>query len=555
MRGFPSPDGRNNGRPGFRRRPLIENQLRARAERCGRYAGDRGEIRRIPQAFGDVAERIDLALDRRMFHESLIANSTEAIISKTLQGIVTSWNPAAEEIFGYSEDEMIGAPVAILIPADRLDEEAGILGKISRGERIRNYQTWRRRKNGEVFPVSVTVSPIRDIGGAVVGVSKIARDITGAVSSAEALKRADERYALVLEGMSLGIWEWDLSSNAVFCSARMRAIIGLKAESGAEYYGQFMARLHPDDRQQVEDRLRAHLERREKFDMVCRLRVEAGRYAWVHATGQAAWDKNGKPVRVAGSVEDITQRTRLENERVDMLEKLKKSNKDLDEFAYAASHDLRAPLRVIDNTSQWLLEDLEPHLTPETRENMNLLRGRVKRMEKLLGDLLEYSRIGRNRDERFAEVVKGGELLENILELLSPGPGFSVAAQAGFEEITVMRMPLQQVLMNLIGNAVKHHDKPEGTVRLSMEDLGSMYAFTVEDDGPGIPAQFHDKVFEMFRTLKPRDQVEGSGMGLALVRKNVELFGGTISLDSSPGQGCRFRFTWPKSQPLAPVES
>jgi len=223
-------------------------------------------------------------------------------------------------------------------------------------------------------------------------------------------------------------------------------------------------------------------------------------------------------------------------------------NRELEDFAYAASHDLKAPLRVIDNASKWLEEDLQDHLTAESRENMILMRGRVGRMEKLLDDLLEYSRIGRTTDDRYAEIITGNTLMANVLALLPPPEGFTVKVSPSFAEIRVRRMPLQQILMNLVNNAVKHHDKKTGTIEVKAEDDGTHYAFAVKDDGPGIPAQFHEQVFKMFQTLKPRDQVEGSGMGLAMVRKNIEVFGGTLTLDSSTGKGSIFRFTWPKQQ-------
>jgi signal transduction histidine kinase len=223
-------------------------------------------------------------------------------------------------------------------------------------------------------------------------------------------------------------------------------------------------------------------------------------------------------------------------------------NRELEEFAYAASHDLKAPLRVIDNASKWLEEDLQEHLTGENRENMNLLRGRVARMEKLLDDLLEYSRLGHESEGHLQEIVKGDVLMDNILALLSPPPGFTVKISPAFADIHVGRMPLQQVLMNLISNAIKHHGDSVGCVEVTVEDRGTDYAFAVKDDGPGIPARFHDQIFKMFHTLKPRDQVEGSGMGLAMVRKSIAVFGGTLTLESSEGQGSIFRFTWPKQQ-------
>lgn len=221
-------------------------------------------------------------------------------------------------------------------------------------------------------------------------------------------------------------------------------------------------------------------------------------------------------------------------------------NKELDEFAYVASHDLKAPLRVIDNASRWLEEDLAEHLTPETRDNMNLLRGRVRRMEKLLDDLLEYSRVGRKFDDRYQEIVSGTELTDNIVEMLAPPEGFTLAVSPNFAGISVARMPLQQILMNLIGNAIKHHDKKVGRIDLTVEDEGEFLVFAVKDDGPGIPKEYHDKIFKMFQTLKPRDQVEGSGMGLAIIKKHLDYYGGTIEVDSDEGKGSTFRFTWPK---------
>jgi len=255
---------------------------------------------------------------------------------------------------------------------------------------------------------------------------------------------------------------------------------------------------------------------------------------------------NGNANRVFEINSDITQRKRAEAESLKNTEALMRSNENLDIFAYAASHDLKAPLRVICNAAKWLEEDLAPHLTGATRENMALLRGRAARMGKLLDDLLEYSRIGRTSDKQNAEILCADELLEDILQLLSPPGEFAVCAGSTLTGVRVNRMPLQQVLINLISNAIKHHDKKTGRIDVSVRDLGTQLEFAVRDDGPGIPEQFQEQVFKMFQTLKPRDKVEGSGMGLAMVRKYVEVSSGVITLESAAGQGCTFRFTWPK---------
>jgi PAS domain S-box-containing protein len=255
----------------------------------------------------------------------------------------------------------------------------------------------------------------------------------------------------------------------------------------------------------------------------------------------------------SGVLRDVTQRKEIERELLGYAAELERSNKELNDFAYVASHDLKAPLRVIANIVQWLEEDLAEHLTGDSKENMEMLRGRVLRMDKLLTDLLEYSRVGRARDARYNEIVDGATLLADVLELLAPPPGMRIEVAPELAAVRVQRMPLQQAIHNLIGNAIKHHDKPDGTIWVEVVDGGEHYRFTVRDDGPGIPKKFHDVVFQLFQTLKPRDQVEGSGMGLALVKKIVLQAGGELALDSDAGRGAAFAFTWPKLDDPAPA--
>jgi PAS domain S-box-containing protein len=516
--------------------------------------GAGGEVSRIANGFHAVAETVATRSGTDGFLDALINDSADAIISMTLQGVVKSWNPAAETIYGYSGKQMIGRPLSVLIRADRVKEEAWILAKIKRGERVKNHQTVRRHQNGKLFPVSVTVSPIRDMSGTITGIYEIARDISEYVKTADAQKRAEQRYELVLLSLSVGVWDWDLTTNKMYQSRPARIITGDRRPKSSETMDSYLQRVHPKDKAAVRQQLQAHLDGRGKYDIEYRLRKPNREYVWIRATGQAVYDKFGKAVRIAGSIADVSARKALELQLQSVTEKLQRSNQELVEFAYAASHDLKAPLRVIHNAAMWLFEDLEPFLTDEMRENMGLLRSRVKRMEKLLDDLLEYSRFGGSPDPQNDELISGAAMLENIAVLLSPPPGFSVMAEPSFAQVRVIRMPIQQVLINLIGNAIKHHHMAAGRITLSVEDQGKMLAFAVRDDGPGIAPQYHERIFQMFQTLKPRDQVEGSGMGLAMAKKHVEAYGGKISVQSEPGLGSVFRFTWPKSQNLSEEE-
>ena len=244
---------------------------------------------------------------------------------------------------------------------------------------------------------------------------------------------------------------------------------------------------------------------------------------------------------------DITERKRMERILASQTRNLRRSNEELEQFAYVASHDLKAPLRGIENLVGWIEEDLETVLTGDTRTNMDLLKSRVRRLESLLDDLLAYSRAGRL--DAAEEPVDVGHLVRELTSLIEPPPGFLIEGSPNLPVIRSAKAPLTQAIQNLMSNAIKHHDHPgDGHVWVDAVGDTEMVTFTVTDDGPGIPSQFRDRVFGMFQTLKPRDEVEGSGMGLAIVRKLVDRHGGRIWLeDGRDGRGISVHFTWPRT--------
>jgi signal transduction histidine kinase len=217
----------------------------------------------------------------------------------------------------------------------------------------------------------------------------------------------------------------------------------------------------------------------------------------------------------------------------------------LDQFAYVASHDLKAPLRAITFLASWISEDAAEQLPPASKTHLDKLHGRIKRMDALLDDLLAYSRAGRQRHP--PEWVDTADLVQKITQLLVLPPGFAIEATPPLPLLYTERAPLETVLRNLCDNAIKHHDHPaDGRVEVSARMIPQWIEFTVQDNGPGIDPLHHERVFQMFQTLKPRDEVEGSGMGLAIIKKTVESQGGAITLESTPGHGATFRFTWPR---------
>lgn len=250
------------------------------------------------------------------------------------------------------------------------------------------------------------------------------------------------------------------------------------------------------------------------------------------------------------TVRDISERKESERQVLHLVEELQaktseleQSNAELDTFAYVASHDLRAPLRTIQNAVTWLEEDLNEHFNDDTRDTMDIILRRTRRMEHLLEDLMLHSRIGRT--EAAKDIISGQELVTSLTDLALRRDGFRVDIGSGFDEIYVQKLPLLHVLLCLVDNAIKHNDGTSGTVYLSVREMRDKLVFAVTDDGPGIAERYQDRIFEMFTTLHPRDKVEGSGMGLAIARKYASVSGGTISVQSK-GRGSRFTVTWPK---------
>lgn len=226
---------------------------------------------------------------------------------------------------------------------------------------------------------------------------------------------------------------------------------------------------------------------------------------------------------------------------------LETSNRELDQFAYAASHDLKSPLRGIQNLATWVLEDCGQQLPEESLEDLKLLTSRAARLEALLESLLAYSRIGRK--EGAPEAVDTGKLIAGIVDLLAAPPAFEFEIQENLPVVQAPRAALERVFGNLIGNALKHHDREDGRISVTCASNETMHRFTIADDGPGIAPEFHKRIFRMFETLKPRDELEGSGMGLSLVQKTLQIHGGRIEINSNQAAGTEFHVSWPVNPP------
>jgi len=225
------------------------------------------------------------------------------------------------------------------------------------------------------------------------------------------------------------------------------------------------------------------------------------------------------------------------------IKELEKRNKELNQFAYVVSHDLKAPIRGIYNVVQWIEEDLGKEISPEMRQYLNIIPQRITRMEDLIHGLLDFARI--SRDKPAKEKVDLNKMLKEIIEILVPG-NFKVTIDA-MPVLFTERIRLEQVFSNLITNAVKYTQREDAELMIFCAELQDAFQFTVTDNGIGIDPQYHGKIFEIFQTLREKHDKESTGVGLAIVKRIIEEIHSTIKVESEPGKGSSFIFTWPKN--------
>lgn len=245
---------------------------------------------------------------------------------------------------------------------------------------------------------------------------------------------------------------------------------------------------------------------------------------------------------IVSIVRDVTDSRRAERQLQEYARTLAEANRELDEFAHSVAHDLKGPLKAVEQISVWIEEDLEDRLDPDVRDKLVLLRERIRGMHQFIEAMLAYARAGRAGAQR--EPVAVGPLVREVIDSLGAPAPFRFVIADGLPTLVTERVKLAQVFQNLLGNAVKYHDREDGCVRVSAADAGPFWEFTVRDDGPGITPDAGDRIFLLFERAA-RDR-EGSGVGLAIVKRVVETHGGVVTVHSEPGRGTEFRFTWPK---------
>ena len=511
--------------------------------------------------------------DRRRL-AAIVESSNDAIIGKSLDGRITSWNRAACDLFGYGEDEILGKSVQMLIPPDRRDEEMEILANIFDGKLIPPFETVRLAKGGRRIDLSVTISPVRDGSGRIIGGSKIARDIGVQRRMMAALRESEARLRFALEVARIGDWDLDLRTGAMQRSVRHDHCFGYGERQADWSLDTFLDHVHPEDRERVALSYRRGLLREEDWREEFRVVWPDESIHWLRIHGSTHYD-TGNTNRMLGIVVDVTEQKDAEDARL-RAERLESDNRQIQEsnrlksqFLANMSHELRSPLNAIIGFADLLSSDGIPIAPEQQRQFIGHIGTSGRHLLQLINDVLDLSKVESGKFEFFPEPVNLPELIgdvRSVLFSLLQRKRLTLVVDVAPAATLVVTDParLKQVLFNYLSNAIKFSsDGGHISVRAFPEGAGS-FRLEVQDSGIGIAKADLPRLFVEFQQLDAgyTKRHQGTGLGLALTRRLVQAQGGSVGVRSAPGLGSTFHLVLPiapgheetpASEPRAPT--
>ncbi len=530
----------------------------------------------------DVTERKEVE-EELIRLGSIVESSHDAIFCQTLEGTITDWNVGAEHIFGYSSAEVVGRLVSLLVPPEVAPELPGIVERLRRGEQVNHFETVLMRNDGSFINVSLTISPLKNTVGDIVGASTIARDITERKEEEEEERRRSQEMAILYSVANTmaqpGVFKdkvSDVLANLVWLTVADQVALRVPDEKGQGL--EAIAAAGPAVKQGITGLLPyaqgvAGTAFREGepvivndyrnnelstpsgvvlgIESIASLPVKvAGRTMGVvnilsRDTNHFTPDRVRLLTTIAGGIGALLESARLYEALEQRAEELARSNSDLEQFAYVASHDLQEPLRSVVGFTSLLSRRYKGQIDENADRFIERAIAAASRMQVLINDLLSYSRVGRNFER--PEVVDTRVLLDQELS------GLHAAIEESSALVTYDSLPsiaadsslLGQVFRNLIGNAIKFRGEAPPAVHLSVEELGNEWKFAVKDNGIGIDPQFTERIFTIFQRLHTREEYPGTGIGLSICKKAIERLGGRIWVESQLGKGSTFYFTVP----------
>lgn len=526
----------------------------------------------------DITERIRLQEQFKQY-KTIVESSNDAIISKSSEGYVTSWNPAAENMFGYPAEDMLGTTLDKLLPPDRTDEEDLILDKIKRGEVVEHFETERVRKDGTHIFVSVTVSPIYDTKGQIVGASKVARDITekkhqeaeldtyrknledlvetrtAEVKAAIAqIRISEQRYEFASNATNDGLWDWNLQTGDVYYNASYFRMLGYLPEDFPQHTASavWLALLHPEERNKLAAETQQLLLEKGGYDCEFRMRCKDGSYKWILSRGKVvAWDNDNTPLRAVGTHVDQTLRKQMEMALLDAKAKAEAANHAKSAFLANMSHEIRTPMNAILGFTHLLERDIR---NPQHRDMLQKIKSSSKHLLGLINDILDLSKIEAEHLTLETLPFNAGATIAHVCSMMNErleAKGLTMVEEVDpvLLDMPLLGDPLRigQMLINYVGNAIKFTEHGQITLRAKIEQETAdnvLLRFEVEDTGIGISEENQQKLFHEFEQAESSTtrKYGGTGLGLAINQRLAKLMHGNVGVSSRLGQGSLFWF-------------
>jgi PAS domain S-box-containing protein len=483
---------------------------------------------------------------------AIVASSTDAVIGKTLDGRITNWNRAAQDLFGYTAEEAVGRLIQMLIPPEREDEEMRILANLAQGVRVPAFDTVRLAKGGARVQVSVAISPIRDSLGRVVGASKIARDITRRQEAEASLHVSEERLRFALDSAKIGNWDLDLRTGAARCSLRHDRCFGYETAQADWNFARFEQHVHPQDRVEAVRKFRAAVAASADWSLECRVVWPDKSTHWIRVHGSRL-EEGGDATRMLGIVTDITEDKHAEDARL-RFHQLETENRQFQEatrlkslFLANMSHELRTPLNAIIGFAELIHSGAVQGDPLKERLFVGHICTSGRHLLQLINDVLDLSKVEAGKFEFFPEPVDPGGLIRELSDvlqtsLLQKKIHLTVEIEPTLGPVVVDAARLKQALFNYLSNAIKFSaDRGRIQVRV-LPDGATQFRIEVEDDGIGIAEADVPRLFSDFQQLDASfsKRHQGTGLGLALTRRLVRAQGGDVGVRSTLGQGSVF---------------
>ncbi|GKS62766.1 hypothetical protein YTPLAS72_00700 [Nitrospira sp.] len=499
----------------------------------------------------DISAR-KVAEESKAFLAAIVTSSPDAIITKSIEGTILTWNRGAEGLFGYMSSEIVGQPVTALVPEELREEERKLRHRTLSGACVEQFETQRLHKAGRRIDISVTMSPIRDDTGAIVATAQTMRDVTLRKQAEKALQVSEERFRTLTTNIPQLVWSCRPDGACDYLSEQWFLYTGTTIEENLGYG--WLSLIHPEDSPVTDQAWKEAVISGLPYSVEYRLRRADGTYHWQLARATPQRDEQGRIVCWFGTTTDISDQKEAETalERFNALlesksEALAAANKELEAFSYSVSHDLRAPLRTMTGFAEALLEDYGEKLEPEASRYLTIISNGARQMGRLIDDLLSFSRL--SRQNLAVTSLSLAELVQEIRDdLTADQAGRTIEWQ--IEELPACRgdrSTIKLVLANLISNALKY-TRPQdlATIRVGWridEQQPRHCQIFIKDNGVGFDMRYADKLFTVFQRLHRAEEFEGTGVGLAIVQRIVHRHGGRVGAEGKTGEGATFWFT------------